>query len=81
MRKTLFLLLAAMGLLIVSPAFAQKNEKPFVIPELREWKGGNGAFAIGDATRIVYPKNNPQLEQQIHAEFVLRESMGKARTE
>ena len=63
MRKTLFLLLAAMGLLIVSPAFAQKNEKPFVIPELREWKGGNGAFTIGDATRIVYPKNNPQLEK------------------
>ena len=65
MRKTLFLLLAAMGLIIASPAFAaaQKNEKPFVIPELREWKGGNGVFTIGDATRIVYPKNNPQLEQ------------------
>lgn len=63
MRKTLFLLLAAMGLLIALPTFAQKNEKPFVIPELREWKGGNGTLAIGDATRIVYPKNNPQLEQ------------------
>lgn len=80
MRKTLFLLLAAMGLIIASPAFAaaQKNEKPFVIPELREWKGGNGAFTIGDATRIVYPKNNPQLEQvakQFAADY--KEMFGK----
>ena len=80
MRKTLFLLLAAMGLIIASPAFAaaQKNEKPFVIPELREWKGGNGVFTIGDATRIVYPKNNPQLEQvakQFAADY--KEMFGK----
>ena len=42
-------------------AVAQKNEKPFVIPELREWKGGTGTFAVTDGTRIVYPKNSPEL--------------------
>ena len=35
---------------------ADKNEKPFVVPELREWKGAAGEFTITDATKIVYPK-------------------------
>lgn len=63
MKKKLFLLLAVIGLFITSPIFAasDKNEKPFVIPELREWKGSTGTIAITSDTRIVYPKNNPEL--------------------
>lgn len=30
------------------------NAKPFVIPELREWKGGKGYFTPGAETKIVY---------------------------
>lgn len=63
MKKRLFFLLATIGLFIAAPAFAaaDKNEKPFVIPELREWKGGKGTFTVSEATRIVYPKNSPEL--------------------
>ena len=40
-----------------------QNAKPFVIPELKEWKGGNGTFTINEQTRIVYPKNQPELQR------------------
>lgn len=38
-----------------------QNSKPFVIPELKEWKGGQGTFSIGEYTRIVCDENNSQL--------------------
>ena len=44
-------------------ATTDKNTKPFVIPELREWKGGTGEFAITENCRIVYPKNSPELKK------------------
>ena len=37
------------------------NPKPFVIPELREWKGGTGNLTLDEHTRIVYPKNQAEL--------------------
>ena len=61
MKKILYLFITAVCLLTSASAVAQKNEKPFVIPELREWKGGTGTFAVTDGTRIVYPKNSPEL--------------------
>lgn len=30
------------------------NEKPFVIPELRHWQGGEGVVNISDATKVIY---------------------------
>ena len=30
------------------------NEKPFVIPELRHWQGGEGVVNISAATKIIY---------------------------
>jgi len=47
-----------------------QNAKPFVIPELKEWKGGNGELTLNEQTRIVYPKNQPELQRiaQIVAE-------------
>lgn len=37
----------------VSSLYAGENKKPFVIPELREWRGGNGEFTPGESSRIV----------------------------
>ena len=44
-------------------AIAQTNPKPFVIPELKEWKGSTGEFTLNEQTRIVYPKNQPELQR------------------
>lgn len=44
--------------LVCAAAFAvtavSQNAKPFVIPELRDWKGGKGSFMPQASTRIVY---------------------------
>ncbi len=32
-------------------------------PELKEWKGSDGAFVPTEATKIVYAANNPELER------------------
>ena len=40
-----------------------QNAKPFVIPELKEWKGITGEFTLNEQTRIVYPKNQPELQR------------------
>ena len=57
MRNRIYFILTTL-LLIFSAQLnaADKNEKPFVVPELREWKGAAGEFTITDATKIVYPK-------------------------
>lgn len=39
--------------LCIHPLCCAANEKPFVIPELREWKGGKGEFALTPESRIV----------------------------
>ena len=49
--KNLFSLLVLLGWMAVATA---QNAKPFVIPELKEWKGAEGEFAISGQTRIVY---------------------------
>ena len=61
MKRILLILVAAIGLFTTTAFAQQKNEKPFVIPELREWKGGTGTFNINEGARIVYPKNSPEL--------------------
>ena len=62
MKNRVLLLLAALVLSFsVQAIAADKNKKPFVIPELREWKGATGEFAITGETRIVYPKKNEVL--------------------
>ena len=64
MRKRIFLFLAAAALLIL-PTVANntKNEKPFVIPELRQWQGGVGNLPINAETKIVYKKGDAQMEK------------------
>ena len=48
---TLCLVLFSLGAMNTLKA---ENEKPFVIPELRHWQGGDGAFAIGASTKVLY---------------------------
>lgn len=37
------------------------NKKPFVIPELKEWKGSQGELTLTDDSRIVVPTKNVDL--------------------
>ena len=50
--------------LLAFPAFSAQaaNDKPFVIPELKEWRGGEGTLTVTDATRIVYPAGDAGLQ-------------------
>ena len=50
-------------LCLVLQGIAAQNAKPFVIPELKEWKGGAGELTLNEQTRIVYPKNQPELQR------------------
>ena len=63
--KNRFLFLLTVLLLSMSAHVfaAEKNVKPFVIPELREWKGATGEFTITEATKIVYPVKQPELAE------------------
>ena len=43
-HKILFLLAIICFSFVANVSAADKNKKPFVIPELREWKGATGEF-------------------------------------
>lgn len=61
--KPVNLLLAAclLALSVCTGLTAAVNPKPFVIPELKEWKGAEGAFIPTTRTRIVCPTGQPEL--------------------
>lgn len=65
MKFKLILLTIVSFLLSVSTTATttEKNEKPFVIPELKTWIGGKGVFSISNETRIVYSANQPELRE------------------
>lgn len=42
------------------------NAKPFVIPELKEWKGADGTLAVSPATSITYTEGNDALARVAH---------------
>lgn len=58
------LMYAALGLSFISVSpilLAEVNAKPFTVPELREWKGGEGRFQPSAQSRIVFSDKNPEL--------------------
>lgn len=57
------LLILCMSSGVIAGAHAAISPKPFVIPELREWKGAEGVFAPSAQTRIVYSPQNPGLQR------------------
>lgn len=46
-----------------SVVLAAVNPKPFVIPELKEWRGGEGFLPLTTETRITYPKGQTDLQR------------------
>ena len=62
-NKTLFIIAAMMLSFVAGINAAPKNVKPFVIPEIREWQGGEGMFYITGKTKIVSPKENKELAE------------------
>ena len=61
--KTLFIRVIAI-ILVILPVFssaAEINQKPFVIPELKQWAGKNGLFRITESSQIIVPKGNSDL--------------------
>lgn len=60
---------SAFFIMLISLAFqsgiAQTNEKPFVIPELQEWKGSTGTLIPGKNASIILTNDNPQLRKNV----------------
>lgn len=55
------LLVMLWGMVGVTAVLAVNDEKPFVIPELKEWKGGEGMFVPTRESRIVCPQGQTEL--------------------
>lgn len=60
-RIDLFLATCLLVLLACADLRAAVNPKPFVIPELKEWKGADGVFTPTEKTRIVCPAGDAEL--------------------
>lgn len=56
-----FVLLLSL-LLTAGSTLAENTAKPFVVPELKEWKSGKGIFEIHENSKVVYPKGNEKLK-------------------
>lgn len=54
MKNRLFILCLALLTISTASTVNAKNEKPFVIPEIRHWQGGEGAIDISANTKVFY---------------------------
>ena len=61
MKKTKKIILLACSMFCLSGAVWAQNAKPFVIPELKEWKGDNGHFIPTTSSRIVCTSGEAEL--------------------
>ena len=61
MRKIKRFVLLACSVFCLSGALLAQNAKPFVIPELKEWKGGDGQFVPTASSRIVCASGEAEL--------------------
>ena len=61
MNRFVQLALVILSLLPLSVMAA--NDKPFTIPELKDWQGGEGLFTPSTACRIVYRGKQPELRR------------------
>ena len=50
MRNKILILCLALFMLSASGMLKAENAKPFVIPELRHWKGAEGTLPVSPAT-------------------------------
>lgn len=66
LKQTMLSCALAWGAILAAPlcALADTNAKPFTVPEVREWKGGQGVFVPSAAsTRIVTDGKNPEADR------------------
>ena len=61
MKKLTILIIICFISLSSILANTKNNEKPFVIPEIKNWEGYTGDFIITNKTKIVCHKNNSEL--------------------
>lgn len=61
MKIKRYLMLLAACTFFLGKSFAANNEKPFVIPELQEWRGAQGMFTPSATSRIVYVGKDPSV--------------------
>lgn len=61
MKRLKKIVLLAYGVCCLSGAVWAQNVKPFVIPELKEWKGGDGQFTPTASSRIVCTSGETEL--------------------
>lgn len=66
MKKMLTIICTLLLLGIAEKSHAT-NPKPFVVPELKEWKGSKGSFTPSESSRIVYPEKYPDLKNVANA--------------
>lgn len=57
------LILTMSLILLILPEISGVNQKPFVIPELKEWTGLDGKIDVNENTKIIYPKDNDKLKE------------------
>ena len=64
MKQCILFLTALFSLAFATPAimYAQ-NDKPFVVPQLREWEGAEGNFQVTKSTKIVCADKSSELAQ------------------
>ena len=55
--------LVALFLFVSIGMKAVVNPKPFVIPELKEWKGNEGTFVPNEKAKVVYTSDNAELQR------------------
>ncbi|MEY8609185.1 family 20 glycosylhydrolase [Parabacteroides segnis] len=66
MKIKRYLMLVAACTLFLGKSFAANNEKPFVIPELQEWRGAQGMFTPSATSRIVYAGKDPAVARVVN---------------
>lgn len=51
------------AVLLAAPVMAEVNPKPFTVPEISSWKGGEGRFTFTAATRVVTDGKDRQADR------------------
>lgn len=67
MTRFALLLLLFIPFLCTGRGWVDSNLKPFVVPEVKEWRGDEGTFVLTTSARIVYAQDSPAAERVARA--------------
>lgn len=62
MKNITIKLFAVIVVCLAGITIAKAEEKPFTIPEIREWTSSEGEFSFAKKARVVYPAGNAELK-------------------